>query len=234
MEKTIKKKSEDPFIFTKKTAFMQRISDVVRTHKAYITGQISVEKTAAFAGKLDEFYGWSDDKVTAFRQRQAGFSSARLLFFYQDGSSNLTWFLFVTEGKWVHRDAGREKWLDPKKDRISLTGYELVRHTRPGKADPSWTWRYSSQRYEDIRQIIVLAIRRNRDDELRQWIKTVWSSPAFAGVREQVKKIASLIKSDWKRSRGNDPLPEIPKGLGYVRRLADKGTLLSNLKSKDS
>jgi hypothetical protein len=41
-----------------------------------------------------------------------------------------------------------------------------------------------------------------------------------------------LILAEWKRSRGTDPLPEIPDRLGYVRKLADKGTVMKKAKAK--
>ena len=67
------------------------------------------------------------------------------------------------------------------------------------------------------------AIRTKNDEQLRQVIYNLYRSPSFGGVREQVKSAASLIKEEWKRTRGTkEGMPEIPKALGYVRRLADK------------
>jgi hypothetical protein len=40
-----------------------------------------------------------------------------------------------------------------------------------------------------------------------------------------------LILAEWKRSRGTDPLPEIPDRLGYVRKLADKGKVMKKAKA---
>jgi hypothetical protein len=47
-----------------------------------------------------------------------------------------------------------------------------------------------------------------------------------------VKQLKVLILAEWKRSRGTDPLPEIPDRLGYVRKLADKGTVMKKAKAK--
>ena len=50
-------------------------------------------------------------------------------------------------------------------------------------------------------------------------------------MREQVKSLVSLIKEEWKRTRGSkEGMPEIPKVLGYVRRLEDKGVRLIAIK----
>ncbi len=71
-------------------------------------------------------------------------------------------------------------------------------------------------------------IRRHNTQELVRWIDIIWRSPGFAGVREQVKKFADLIEKEWSRSGVGD-MPPLPKGLGYVRRLPDKGKTLSKL-----
>jgi hypothetical protein len=54
-------------------------------------------------------------------------------------------------------------------------------------------------------------------------------------VREQVKKMGSLIKEEWKRSRSKtEPLPEIPQRIGYVQRLPNKGKYLKALLKEHS
>jgi hypothetical protein len=105
--------------------------------------------------------------------------------------------------------------------------------TKPGADHPVWTWRYTRTRYEELREAVVQSIRRKRDDELRQLIHTLWRSPGFSGIREQVKKIADVIRSEWKRTRSNsETMPEIPARLGYVRRLPDVGKRLLELTGK--
>lgn len=228
MEKS--KKAMNPYVFTKKTSFMQRVADLVRSgHHRYIMGHISIEKAGFFSAKMGSLYACNADKVTAHRMRKAGYCSSRLLFLYQEGQPQLLWILLVSSGGWQHDEAGREKWRDALSDRVHVTGYELVRHIRSGNARPSWTWRYTTERYAEVRSAIIQTIRRKRDNELSQWIDTVWRSPAFAGVREQVKRIATMLKSEWKRSRGSEIMPKIPVGIGYVRRIPDKGVMLIEL-----
>ena len=222
----------DPFVFTKKTVLMQRLSDLVRTgHHYYVTGSIPVEKASALAVKLNMYFDVDQGKLLASRQRKKGAASFRLLMFLADGESNVLWFLLRTDGE-IPEPATREKWRDALTDRVKLTGYELVRLPRPGSKLPAYTWRYERTRCDDLRDALLSAIRTKRDDELRQLIHTLWRTPGFAGARDQVKKFADLIKAEWKRSRGSDERPEIPTRLGYVRRLADKGAKLSELKLK--
>lgn len=210
---------------------MQRMADLARlSHSRYIQGQIEAEKAGFFAQKMDLYYHCYADKVTAFRQRKLGFCSSRLLFFSTAGNKNLSWILMVTPGEWPTPHRGNEKWQDPTtpKGRITFGGYEMVRHIRAGNANPSWTWRYTARREKDLRELVILQIRRHNNNELEKTIDSIWRSPAFAGVREQVKKFAELIKAEWARSASGD-MPELPKGMGYVRRLPDKGKPLSKL-----
>lgn len=227
----MKKNSVDPFVITKKTVYMQRIADLVRlNHHRYVLGQIPLKKAAFFAAKMDLYYNCYADKMTAHRSRKLGFCSARLLFLHTTGNENLSWILLITPGEWPTPHRGKERWLDPtvSEERIGVTGYELVRHIRAGNAKPSWTWRYNSRRHDEVRDAIVMAIRRHNNNELVKLIDSIWRSPGFAGVREQVKKFADLIRSEWTRTGVGD-IPDMPKGLGYVRRLPDKGKPLSKL-----
>ena len=209
---------------------MQRLADLVRTgHNLYVEGTIPVEKAGYFAGKIHGFYQVGQDKLQASRQRKTGAASFRLLMLDVTGEQTVVrWWLLRTNGT-VSEAAGREKWRDALDDRIHLTGYELVRLTRPGSKVASFTWRYTRQQHDDLRSVVLLAIRNRRDDDLRQLIHTLWRTPGFAGARAQVKKFADLIRAEWKRSRGSDEMPAIPARLGYVRRIADKGVKLSSL-----
>lgn len=227
----MKKTAVDPFIFTRKTPYMQRIADLVRNnHSRYITGQIPIGKAGFFAAKMDLFYHCYADKVTNHRQRKLGFCSSRLLFLYTENNTNLTWILLVTPGDWPTPNEGNERWMDPEDPhtRVTLTGYELVRHIRQGNAEPSWTWRYNSTRHDEVRNAIIMSIRSKNTHELTKLIDTIWRSPGFAGVRAQVKKFGALIRGEWTRSGVGD-MPEVPSKVGSVRRIPDKGKPLSKL-----
>jgi hypothetical protein len=220
-----------PFILTKKTVFMQRIGDLVRTgHSLYVQGVIPLEKAGFLAAKFEQRFQIERNKLEASRARKRGEHSARLLFWLPDDSEQVHWILLFCPGSVIDES---EKWRYALSDRIHLTGYELVRLTKAGADHPVWTWRYTRTRYDELREAVVQAIRRKRDDELRQLIHTFWRSPGFAGIREQVKKIADVIRAEWKRSRSNsETMPEIPARLGYVRRLPDVGKRLSELTGK--
>lgn len=221
----------NPFVFTKKTPFMQRIADLVRSgHTQYMNGVIPVEKAGFFAQKMEAQFQTNRSKVEACRARKRGEGSARLLFLHQGQERLLIWILLYQVGN--QPDQTESRWRDALEDKIVLTGYELVRQTRPGATKPAWSWRYSHTQYERLRDQIIQSIRGKRDDVLRQLIHSIARSPGFAGVRDQVKNIFDLIKSEWKRRRAKtEQCPVLPKH-GYTRRVEDHGCRLTELRDQ--
>jgi hypothetical protein len=216
------------FVHTKKTPYMQRISDLVRSgHTQYVLGQVLLRKAGYLAGKFSEILNVNEHKVAACRTRQQGRSTSRLLFLQSSDPDVLHWILLHRPGK--EPDRVGQNWRDAITDRIVLTGYELVRHTRPGAHQPAWTWRYTTARFDELRESIIRSIRAKDDKELMRLLALVARSPGFAQVRVQVKKLQHAARMEWKRIRRmSEPMPEIPKH-GYVRRIGDVGARLEEL-----
>lgn len=217
------------WVFTLKSAFMQRVCDYVRTgHKAYISGVTDTSKIFNTWEKLVRNNPVFDDKLKAFRARERGEATGRLLLYQNPRNpEKIFWFLLV-HGKKEQLPKG-ENWKhaeDPH-NRIHFTGYELVRVTKEGLEKPVWTWRYTRERYEDLRDSMVLSIRSNRDQDFKNLIQKIFGTMGFSGSREQAKNLATLAKEEWKRRRQNDEIPEIPKGIGWIRRKEDKGVFLT-------
>jgi hypothetical protein len=217
------------WVFTHKSAFMQRVADYVRTgHQAYIQGVTDTPKMHATYERLVLANPVFDDKLKAFRAREQGLPTGRLLM-YQNPKSpeKIQWFLLI-HGRTDQLPTG-EKWRhaeDPR-SRIQLTGYELLRVTKEGLTKPAWTWRYGQQRLQDIRDAMVQAIRSRREQDLKGLIETIFGTMGFSGSRDQAKALATLMKSEWKLRRPGEDMPETPKGIGWVRRKADKGVFLT-------
>jgi hypothetical protein len=216
------------WVFTHKSAFMQRVADYVRTgHQAYIKGVTVTESMFKTYEKLLAHNPIFDDKLKAFRAREQGYPTGRLLIYLNENDpSKLHWFLLL-HAKTDQLPQG-EKWLhaeDPH-SRIQFTGYELARVTKEGAKKPVLTWRYNSERFQDLRDSIVMAIRSNRDQDLKQLIESLFGTMGFSGSREQAKSLVKILKDEWKRRRPNDQIPEIPKSIGWVRRKADKGIFI--------
>lgn len=217
------------FVFDRKNIFMQRVCDYVRTgHIFYIEGRTEESKFFQTADKLFANNPIFDDKLKAFRAREFGLPTGRLLIWKPDDGTQLHWILLV-HGKLEQLDKN-ENWRDATKERITLTGYELVRKTREGESKPSWTWRYQIERFEDLRDSMVMAIRSHRDQDLKMNLQKIWGTAGFAGSREQAKKLVALVKAEWKMRRKGEDLPDLPAGFGWIRRKSDKGFFIKRPK----
>lgn len=242
--------ASDPFIFLKRNAFLQRISDAVRNgYTLYVTGSTKVEKVAFKSQSMFERFNTNRSKTQEFRARAAGKTTARWLGFWEQGSELVTWILLVNPAEDVDKS---EKWRDASKDKITVGNLELVRLSKPktvlqrveAEANPGavarkivrvkggkevWTWRYNRARYDSLRNDMVTLIRTKNDRLLQELIEQIWGTPSHWGMRDQVKKLEQLAKEEWKRTRrSGESLPTMPKNR-WLQRLTDSGCRWSHL-----
>lgn len=220
-----------PFVFIKKTVALQRLSDAVRTgYRWYVAGSLPLSKISAFCEKQSERYDLSWSPVRTRAARKEGRAVYRLLLLRQEREPDVIhWWLLRTEGE-MSSEAGRERWCDAHRDRILFQGYELVRTTKPGADHAVWTWRMPLGSERELRERVILLIRQKRDRELQELIDGVWRAPGFSGVREQVKKVRTLLVREWKRSRSEgEAMPAVPERIGYLRRLPSLGQPLPEI-----
>lgn len=225
------KDASNPWLFTKKTVWMQRVSDAVKAGAAYyIQGSTRLDKVPFLVQKFAARYPTNLTSRTDLAARKRGETVQRWIG-YLDDSGMVNWCLFCWPGK--DFDPRSDSWQDPKTQRVRHTGYELVRITKPGAKAPVLTWRYQRDQFERLHDEIVQIIRLRQDARLEQIIYTLHRSPGFAGIRSQVKKLWDIIRAEWKRTRSkSEVMPEIPKNIGYVRRLPDVGALWSEVMQK--
>ena len=252
------------WVFTSKAAYMQRIQDYVRTgHHLFIQGSIATQKVPKFAEKMNSRHPIFDDKLKAFRAREKGEATGRLMFWQpKPDSETIHWILVIHPAKEDKTDPKKgeldptEQWKSAlnRHEKIELTGYELVRLTKPNyptkeqektkeikpinpvkgqekiketkQNKPTWTWRYQAQRYSDLRDSLVLAIRSKRDQDVKNSVEVIWGSMGFAGSRAQAKALEKIYKDEWKRHRPHETPPKTPNGHGYLRRKPDLGIYL--------
>ena len=258
------------WVFTSKAAYMQRIQDYVRTgHHLFIQGSIATQKVPKFAEKMNSRHPIFDNKLKAFRAREKGEATGRLMFWQpKPDSENIHWILVVHPAKEDPTDTKKsqldqtEQWKSAlnRYEKIELTGYELVRLTKPNyptkeqektkeikpinpvkgqekiketkQNKPTWTWRYQAQRYSDLRDSLVLAIRSKRDQDVKNSVEIIWGSMGFAGSRAQAKALEKIYKDEWKRNRPHETQPKTPNGHGYLRRKPDLGIYLGGQAKK--
>jgi len=215
-------------IFRKKSAFFQRIADFVRSgHSHYVQGKIAAEKYAKLHQKFSLRYDINRSHLQAFRARAKGLASYKLLGWWDEISRQVLWILLVHPGTDGLDPA--ENWRDVHKDRVTFTGYELVRLTRSGYERPAYTWRYTKEALESLRFGCIQAIRHQNQEKIQYLIEMIWRSVGFRGVRDQVQGVAKLIRSEWSRRHGKSVPPPIPKRLGYVRRVPDRWISLDQI-----
>lgn len=114
-----------------------------------------------------------------------------------------------------------------REQRLTLFDFELVRLARPDSAHAAWTWRMSASAYENLRARILDTVRRGDTRTVRQLIISLYRSPGFRGVRSQIGHAVALLRAEWRRRRGGQLLPPLPKLLPYVRRLPNETVPLS-------
>lgn len=211
---------------------MQRIADRVRNGcSLFFQGQSRLHKVPNLIQKLSARYPLNLTAMQASRRRKVGAGAYTWIGYYEPDADIVHWVVLLYPGD---ADDKTDDWLSVTKHRIQITGYELVRHSRAGAKMPSWTWRYTRLRVDQLRNAFVGAIRGRRDRDFVQLTHSTWRSPGFAGVREQVKKLRSLLIAEWKRTRSEfEVMPPLPRQIGYVRRLADVGAAWSEIDVKE-
>lgn len=218
-----------PTVLLHKTSLLQRLADFVRLgYVHWTTGTVPLKRAARLCTKFSDFYATHLSSDQRYRRKRQGRGNAHLLLWQEYEGSEITWFLLVTAGE--HPAHVHEQLLDARTDRITVTGYELVRQTRVGQATPAWTWRMTEAHYQAWRGTVVEMVRRHVDLALSQDWRSLHRSPGFAPIRRQVRKIAALCRAEWKRTRsGPFPAPQIR--VPYVSRLRHESVPLRVLLS---
>jgi hypothetical protein len=204
-------------VILSRTALMQSVSDAVRLgYHHYATGSVTADRAASWARKACRYYGVDLDRNRRARAKLAGEGRA-FLFLHENAPQELVWALCCTDGD--HPAHRLEQLRDARSEPITLSGYELVRMTRPGSAHPAWTWRFARPTYETRRAEVVDTARRGDPMRVRQLVHSLYAVPGFAGLRRQTGKLVALLRREWRRARGRDAeLPYLPAKLFYVQR----------------
>ena len=220
----------DPLVFDRKTVFMQRIADQVRRgYRWYALGEVRLDRAKALVAKFARLYNVHLHRNQKLRERASGVASADLLL-WQPHTETIVFCLLVTPGP--HEARSMEKLQDAfaRDARLTLGDCELVQRPRTGSDRASWTWRLTVEAYEGWRLRALEVCRKGNDFEVQQFIASIHATPGFAGVREQVKKVKSLFRAEWKRRRPNSSQASVLSiRQRYVQRLPNNGTSLSRL-----
>lgn len=220
----------DPFVYDRKTVFMQRLADFVRLgYRHYTFGEVSLDRAPALVAKFSRLYGVHLHRNQRAKQRADGLASAYLLL-WRTYTDTLAFCLLITPGPHTARTLEKLEDATQRESRLTLDDYELVLHQRAGAARPSWTWRFSKDGYDGWRLRALQVCRVGNDFEVTQFLDALLATPGFAGIREQVKRVKALFRAEWKRRRPDcSPCPLAGARQRYVQRLSDSGTRMSAL-----
>ena len=218
----------NPIVFDRKTVFMQRLADFVRLgYRHYVVGEVRPTRAWPLAMKFSRLYEVHLHRNQRAKARANGEGSAYALW-WRPHADNLVFALLLSPGTHAARQLENLQDCGERNSRITLGDYELVQRPRDGKAVPAWTWRLTDEAYEGWRARILEVVRGGNDFVVQQLIGDLTSTAGFAGVREQVKKLKSLFRSEWARRRGRQALPALPRQR-FLQRLENKGERLRTL-----
>lgn len=222
-------------ILTSRTLAMQRIADhVCHGYSEYCCGAVSPEKCVKLIRKFKLLYYIDADRNIRARHKRQHLGNAVLVMWYRQADRVIYWWLLVTPKSAgehpAHANEQLRDALNPE-SRLQIDGFDLVRLPKPTNKNVSqrtvgkevssltrWTWRMSTQKYEDWRHSVIDTVRTGSSSAMHSLLYRLWSSPGFGGIRSQIGKITALYRSEVKRANRRDaPVP--PKKLYYVRRL---------------
>jgi hypothetical protein len=218
----------NPLVLDRKTVFMQRLADFVRLgYRHYVLGEVRPDRAWPLAAKFSRLYEVHLHRNQRARARANGEGSAYALW-WQPHADAVVVALLLTPGTHAARQLERLRNCGERGSRMTLGDYELVQRPRDGRTAPAWTWRLTDVAYEGWRARVLEVVRGGNDFVVQQLIDDLMSTPGFAGIREQVKKLKALFRAEWARRRGKQTVPVVPRQR-FVQRLENKGERLSAL-----
>lgn len=211
----------NPPVLLTKSVLLQRCADLVRLgHFWHISGVVPYARAAALARKFRDTYLVHLSKDSRYRRKKnAGLGNAHLLLWqHHETALELTFVLLVTDGD--HPAHILERLSDARVQRLTITGYELVRQTRAGATSKfSWTWRMTETTYQGWRDRVRMATRSREDLLMRQSWYSLHRVPGFAPIRQQARKIEALMRGEYKRAH-RGPFPFSHTRIRYIQRLS--------------
>lgn len=208
----------DPMVFVSKIATMASIlHHVSHSYYFWTSGVVAANRALDLAAKFADLYSVDRTENQRYRARARGQANAVMLFYPIAGTRKLQWWLLVTPGDGVVHQ--RERLLDTRKTGQRLRWsdqYEVSPTTKKGRDRPSWSWRMTKDNWDGWRERIRRAAISSDDSRMRQAMWSLWRSPGFGGIRQQVGHLLHGAKNEWKRRKKNRDFPKMPVILPYV------------------
>lgn len=221
--------SFDPGICIHKIDAMQVIQDLTsHGYHWWATGEVEASKALTFSSKMDQIYGVGLDRNRRARRAAKGEANAQLVMYPLASSTSLRWLLLATDGTGeIHR---REKLRRvDSKEHLEWRGYELVRLTFRSRSKASWTWRMTAAEVDAWKARFKRAASSENPVLMQQAVWSLYRTPGFAGIRQQVGHLMKYATVEWKTAGRKAPFPSPPPRLLYVRKRAKEQQPLSTL-----
>ncbi len=209
--------AEQTIVGTDLEAVMQRVADATRAgYSHFVEGTVERTKIAKLIAKFQARYpGLIRNRKHAYRLAKAGEQRTKFIALYPRNGDCRWWLLTDLPDQ-------AEPWAEVAKARPSVLNYELRRHTRPGAAEPAWTWALTRTAKDKLSDYLVWHVRHPSKAgaaRLAAFIESTRFWPGFAGIRADRRQLAKLTTADWKRHhRHSEPPPQWPP-LRYARRI---------------
>lgn len=205
-------------LYPHKTDAMRKLQNLVsRGHARWTGGQIEPRKLPALCLKFADRYGVERTAQQRWRAKAQGEASAHLVLWpgepYQS-QRRVHWWLVVSPGGGLVVEL--EQLQDAGRQRIELTGYELVQMPRQGRP-AAWTWRMTAANYAAWQERLRTVIRHHDEPGIRQSLHSLRRTPPFAESRRQAFELGRLAQAEWQRRR-RGPCPYDGLFVGWFGR----------------
>jgi len=214
-----------PPLYPHKTDAMRRLQNLVaRGHARWTGGQIEPRKLPALCLKFADRYGIERTAQQRWRAKAQGEASAHLILWpgelYQQ-QQRVHWWLVVSPGGGLVVEL--EQLQNVRRQRIEVTGYELVRMPRQSRA-AAWTWRMTADNYAAWQERLKTVIRHHDEPGIQQSLHSLRRTPPFAESRRQAFDLGRLAQAEWQRSQ-RGPCPYDGLFVGWFGRFQAAKTL---------
>lgn len=175
-----------PSLYLHKTDALRKLQNLVaRGHARWTAGQIEPRKLPALCLKFADRYGIERSAQQRWRAKAQGEASAHLVLWPGEPYSSqkrVHWWLVVSPGGGLVVEL--EQLQDAGRQRIEVTGYELVRMPRQGRP-AAWTWRMTAENYAAWQERLRTVIRHHDEPGIQQSLHSLRRTPPFAESRRQ-------------------------------------------------
>ena len=196
-------KEQEHQVFVYKTDAMKSLQSLVAKsgYSRYTTDVIDTGKLEKLIYRFEDRYDIHANKQKRYRQKKDGLCNSKLVLL-KENKYQVRFWLLVTPGSGVIEDLENLVGVTDKKNRLELTGYELVRIQKNDAV--RWTWRITKNNYEEWQQRIQNACRHKSDEQVRQIIYSLQKMPVFSEMRLQAYALFRELQAQYRRYFTND------------------------------